>query len=44
MVKPSCLITGDDALLCALDRLSCRGRGCEVFSVEAAASVAKGAK
>lgn len=48
--------TGDDALLCALDRLfdrasvfmmkgpSYRGRECEVFSVEAMASVIKGAK
>ena len=26
MVKPSCLITGDDALLCALDRLFDRAR------------------
>lgn len=48
--------TGGDALLCALDRLfdrasvfmmkgpSYRGRECEVFSVEAMASVIKGAK
>lgn len=48
--------TGDDALLCALDRLfdralvfmmkgpSYRGRECEVFSVEAVASVIKGVK
>lgn len=48
--------TGDDALLCALDRLfdrasvfmmkgpSYRGQECEVFSVEAVASVIKGAK
>lgn len=48
--------TGGDALLCALDRLfdrasvfmmkgpSYRGRECEVFSVEAMASVIKGVK
>ena len=49
-------VTGDDALLCALDRLfdrasvfmmkgpSYRGQECEVFSVEAVGSVIKGAK